>query len=79
MVVQHEEECLLITKGAPESVLARCTAYESAGERKPLDGVDGEVRTMYVNMYRDLSSQGYRVLAVAYRTLPPQADLSQNG
>jgi P-type Mg2+ transporter len=69
VTVRREEECLLITKGAPESVLAFCTAYESDGERKLLDG---EVRTKYVNMYRDLSSQGYRVLAVAYRTLPQQ-------
>ena len=37
VVLQHEEECLLITKGAPESVLALCTAYESDGEHKPLD------------------------------------------
>ncbi len=31
-----------------------------------------EMRTTYTNRYRDLSSQGYRVLAVAYRTLPQQ-------
>jgi P-type Mg2+ transporter len=77
VVVRHQEASLLITKGAPESVLARCTAYEIAGERQQLDGVDGEVRTTYVEMYRELSSQGYRVLAVAYRTLPPQASYSK--
>ena len=38
VVVQHEEERLLITKGAPESVLAFCSAYESDGACKPLDG-----------------------------------------
>jgi Mg2+-importing ATPase len=73
VVVRHEQECLLITKGAPENVLACCTAYESDGERKPLDGVSGEVRNKYVNRYRALCSQGYRVLAVAYRTLRQQA------
>ncbi len=72
VVVRHEEMCLLITKGAPESILAHCTAYERDGECKPLDGVSGEVQKKYVNWYRDLSSQGYRVLAVAYRTLPQQ-------
>ena len=77
VAVRHEDTCLLITKGAPESILARCTAYEIAGECKPLDGVDGEVRAKYVNRYRDLSSQGYRVLAVAYRTLPQQASYSK--
>ena len=77
VVVQHEETCLLITKGAPESVLAHCTAYERDGEREPLDGVSGEVRTTYVNRYRALNSQGYRVLAVAYRVLPQQENYSK--
>ena len=72
IVVRHEDACLLITKGAPEGVLTCCTAYESAGEQKPMDDVSHEMRTKYVKMYRDLSSQGYRVLAVAYRTLPTQ-------
>ena len=72
VVVQHEQERLLITKGAPESILAFCSEYESDGACKPLDGVSGEIRNKYVNMYRDLSSQGYRVLAVAYRKLPLQ-------
>ena len=72
VAVRHGDEYLLITKGAPESILARCTAYESDGERKPLDGVSGEVRNKYVDRYCDLSSQGYRVLAVAYRTFQHQ-------
>jgi len=72
VVVQHEQERLLITKGAPESILAFCTEYESDGVCKPLDGINVEMRNKYINMYRDLSSQGYRVLAVAYRKLPLQ-------
>ena len=72
VVLQHEEERLLIIKGAPERVLALCTEYESNGERKTLASMSDEMRTTYTNRYRDLSSQGYRVLAVAYRTLPQQ-------
>ncbi|GER90707.1 magnesium-translocating P-type ATPase [Dictyobacter vulcani] len=68
VVVQHEGETLLITKGAPESVLEHCTAYEGDGERS----VSEESRTAYANTYRDLSRQGYRVLAVAYRSISPQ-------
>src|SRR5581483_2673393 len=45
VVVRHEDTYLLIIKGAPESILPRCTEYEIAGERKPLDGVDGKART----------------------------------
>ena len=77
VALRHEDTGLLITKGAPESILARCTAYESNGERKPLNGVSDEKRTGYVNRYRELSSQGYRVLAVAYRILSPQAVCSK--
>jgi P-type Mg2+ transporter len=73
VVARHDDELLLITKGAPESVLPLCSAYEVGGERKPLDAVDGEVRATYVTMYQDLSTQGYRVLAVAYRPVTPEA------
>jgi P-type Mg2+ transporter len=72
VVVRHENDTLLIIKGAPESVLKNCSAYESNGGHKPLDGVNDEARTTYENRYRDLSAQGYRVLAVAYRSLPQQ-------
>ncbi len=77
VVIQHEGASLLIIKGAPESVLARCTEYESEGEVKPLESASGEVRATYVQRYRDLSSQGYRVLAVAYRTLSQQEAYSK--
>ena len=70
--VRHESETLLIIKGAPESVMKNCSAYESNGEHKPLDGVSDQARATYANMYRDLSTQGYRVLAVAYRSVPQQ-------
>ncbi len=72
VVVQHESKTLLIIKGAPESVLKNCSAYESNGEPKPMEGAGDDARTTYANMYRDLSIQGYRVLAVAYRALPQQ-------
>ncbi|GLV59697.1 magnesium-translocating P-type ATPase [Dictyobacter sp. S3.2.2.5] len=70
IVVQHEDQALLITKGAPESVLAHCTTYELAGEQHPLDGPGGEQYNAATEIYRRLSEQGYRLLAVAHRTLP---------
>jgi P-type E1-E2 ATPase len=72
VVVRHESESLLIIKGAPESILQKCSAYESNGERKPMESASDEERTTYANRYRDLSTQGYRVLAVAYRSLAQQ-------
>jgi P-type Mg2+ transporter len=69
VIVQHGDECLLIIKGAPETILPLCSAYEVDGECKP---VDGEVRTTFVQRYQALSTQGYRILAVAYRPIPQQ-------
>ena len=77
VALRHEDAGLLITKGAPENILARCTAYEINGERKPMDGVNDERRTASVNTYCELSSQGYRVLAVAYRILSPHTVCSK--
>ncbi len=72
VVVRHESETLLIIKGAPESVLQKCSAYEYNGERKPMESMSDDARTTYANRYHDLSTQGYRVLAVAYRSLAQQ-------
>jgi P-type Mg2+ transporter len=43
------------------------------GERKSLDDAPGEVRAKYAKMYQDLCTRGYRVLAVAYRPVTPEA------
>ena len=63
IVVRHEDQRLLITKGAPESVLAVCTAYELNGQQNPLDQ---NTRTRAETTFRDLCKKGFRVLAVAY-------------
>ena len=69
VAVEHAGERLLITKGAPESVLACCTSYEIHGEQHPLDS---QTQANCIATYKQLSAQGYRLLAVAYRTLPEQ-------
>jgi len=61
---------LLITKGAPEGVIACCTAYEIDGRQAPLDET---VRARCEATYRELSAQGSRVLAVASAAVPPRA------
>jgi P-type Mg2+ transporter len=69
IVAEHEGRRLLITKGAPESVLSVCSAYESNGETQPLD-TDARARTEAT--YCELSAKGFRLLAVAYAVVPPQ-------
>jgi Mg2+-importing ATPase len=69
VVVENEGGRLLITKGAPEGVLACCTAYEVDRRQAPLDAA---TRAHCEATYRELSAQGWRVLAVAYRGVPVQ-------
>jgi Mg2+-importing ATPase len=56
----------LITKGAPESVFAKCTQFESEGEIFPMDPIFVGDLMQQVN---ELSEDGFRVLAVATKRL----------
>ena len=67
VVIQHGSERLLITKGAPESVLQVCSDYEVNGQRFVFDE---SARKRAESTYRDLCGQGFRMLAVAYATVP---------
>lgn len=69
VVVEKNGERMLITKGAPEGVLEVCSAYEANGLPKSLDAA---TRERCQTTYQDLSAQGFRVLAVASRTVPRQ-------
>ncbi len=60
-------DILLITKGAPESVLARATRYEADGRVAPLDD---NVRRAATRLCERFGDEGFRVLAVAYRSMP---------
>jgi Mg2+-importing ATPase len=57
---------MLITKGAPEGILDLSESYESEGKIVPLDP---DSRHRCRQTFDDLSSQGFRVLAVAYRAV----------
>jgi Mg2+-importing ATPase len=69
VVVEDGGERLLVTKGAPESVLSACEALELEGVSTPLDA---QARAGAEALFHRLSSEGYRVLAVAYRAVPAQ-------
>jgi Mg2+-importing ATPase len=56
----------LLTKGAPEEVFRRCTRFELEGDILPMDQIlIQDLR----DEYERLSSDGFRVLAVAYKDL----------
>jgi P-type Mg2+ transporter len=65
-----EAKCLLITKGAPEGILAVCDSFEEAdGRILPLNP-DSLHRCR--KTFDDLSAKGFRLLATAYREIEPR-------
>jgi Mg2+-importing ATPase len=66
---------LLITKGAPEPILALSTAFEVAGQ---IAVFDAPTRDSCVAVHAQLSTDGLRVLAVAYRWLEPRDTYSRD-
>ena len=75
--VEREGRIAVVTKGAPDVLLARCTAERVAGELRPLGDARREEILATVDRLADLA---LRTLAVAYRPLPegeqPVADES---
>lgn len=61
VVVESGRERLLITKGAPESVLGVCSVFEAGATAESCRAV-----------YEGLARQGKRVLGVALKTVEPQ-------
>jgi Mg2+-importing ATPase len=69
VVTTSQEQTYLITKGAPESMLDVCDRYEIDDTVHPLDG---QARAHCIEWYQRLSTQGFRVLAVASRPIELQ-------
>jgi P-type Mg2+ transporter len=71
IVVQEKNQPpLLITKGALDNVLSACPQVLEEGTPKPLDG---EERKRIQDRFAQWSEQGFRVLGLAIRSMPPQA------
>ena len=64
VVLEGPDDLLLVTKGAPEPILDRCSAYETDGVSHALDAA---ARARCKATYEALSADGFRVLGVAYR------------
>ena len=61
-----EGDRLLVTKGAPEAVLAAATAFETQGRIEPLTP---DARRATAAVYEQLGADGFRVLAVGWRRI----------
>jgi Mg2+-importing ATPase len=66
VVVAKNQDRILITKGAPEEVLKLCTRISRGGVPEPFTG---DWHTRAVGLYETLSSEGFRVLAVASKEI----------
>jgi len=66
VVVAKNQDRILITKGAPEEVLKLCTRISREGVPEPFTG---DWHTRAVGLYETLSSEGFRVLAVASKEI----------
>jgi Mg2+-importing ATPase len=67
VIIDYEDTHVLICKGAVENVYPACDHYQIDDEIYPL--IDF-VKNDLVEEYHDLSAEGYRVLAIAYREFP---------
>ncbi|MCM8800342.1 MAG: magnesium-translocating P-type ATPase, partial [Candidatus Omnitrophica bacterium] len=64
VVIEFDGKHRIITKGAPEEVFKRCTSYELDGEILEMEKL---ILLDLKEEYERLSSDGFRVLAVAYK------------
>ncbi|KTC87125.1 magnesium-translocating P-type ATPase [Legionella drozanskii] len=75
VVVDKNGAHLLITKGAPEQVIKRCSMYTVEGETHLLND---KIRQKCKTLFESFSQQGYRVLAIAYREMAIQESYRVN-
>jgi Mg2+-importing ATPase len=75
VIAMPDQTHRILTKGAPESVFPRCSFYELEGEIYPMEPVlIGDL----MEQYQDLSADGFRVLAVAYKNLATRSAYSKD-
>ncbi len=71
VVVEMDGTHRLICKGAPEEVFKRCSGYELDGELMEMDPL---ILSDLKEEYENLSSDGFRVLAIAYKDIPQKKE-----
>jgi len=74
VVETPDKEHQLLTKGAPEMVFRRCGHFECEGEIHPMEPI---LVGNLIEQFNDLSADGFRVLAVAYKKLDQRATYSK--
>jgi len=70
VVIEQSGKRTLISKGAPEGILSCCKEMEVDAKRQPITPA---LRARCDAVFHELSSSGFRVLAVAYATVPARS------
>jgi Ca2+-transporting ATPase len=71
-----DEGALLVVKGAPETVAARCSGRLTANG---VAALDDRTRGLLGDEASALAARGYRTLALAQRSMPRTAEISEPG
>ena len=75
VLVSHDGNHMMITKGALKNVLEACSTAElGSGEVVPLDAAQEEIQRHFAQF----SEQGRRTLGIAYRALGPAAAIGKD-
>jgi P-type Mg2+ transporter len=74
VVGQNGSAPRLIVKGAPEEIFRRCTHFTLNGEKFPVDSM---ILTDLREEQHDLNSDGFRVLAIAFKDLEVKPSYSK--
>lgn len=72
VVVENDGKHSLISKGAPEEIFKKCSKYELDGELFEMEAL---ILSDLKEEYNNLSAEGFRVLAVAYKNMENKKDV----
>ncbi|MDD4874548.1 MAG: magnesium-translocating P-type ATPase [Dehalococcoidales bacterium] len=73
VVIENDNQHRIIVKGAPEEVYKRCSSFELDGDVLEMDA--GNLLLLELkNEYNNLSAEGFRVLAIAYKDFDQPKD-----
>lgn len=75
VVIKHGGKQKIVCKGAPEEIYKKCTHYELNGE---VHEISKEILAKLKKEHDRLSSDGFRVLAVAYKEVPAKKAYSKD-
>jgi Mg2+-importing ATPase len=73
VVIKKKDKCLLISKGAPESILASSSHVIVNHKKYKIENYKRKIQ----NTSKNLSNKGYRVIAVAAKFVPNKLDYKE--